>query len=177
MGTAGKAIVELDVDQLITELTKDYLDELLAFYSYWITAQVAEGFHGEELAEHFDEEAKDELGHARKLAERIIELGGSPVVHPKDWEPGAHAPWTAPRVDRSDADGMLQDQIKAERDAITAYNRLAKMTFGKDPVTYALASELLADEVRHEEFLENLLGRRGRAHLEPREHGERERIR
>jgi ferritin-like protein len=31
------------------------------------------------------------------------------------------------------------------------------MTFGKDPVTYALATELLADEVRHEEFLEGLL--------------------
>ena len=38
------------------------------------------------------------------------------------------------------------------------------MTFGKDPVTYALASELLADEVGHEEFLENLLGPRGAKH-------------
>jgi bacterioferritin len=162
VGTAGKAIVELNVEELVRELTKAYLDELLAFYSYWITARVAEGFHGEELSEHFAEEAKDELGHAGKLADRIVELGGSPVVHPKSWEPGAHAPWTAPREDWSDADGMVRDQIKAERDAITAYNRLAKMTFGKDPVTYTLAVDLLADEVRHEEFLENLLGRRAR---------------
>lgn len=159
MGTAGKAIVELNVEDLLQELRKAYLDELLAFYSYWVTARVAEGFHGEELAEHFEDEAKDELGHAGKLVDRIIQLGGEPVVHPKDWEAGAHAPWTAPREDRSDADGMVRDQIKAERDAITAYNRLAKMTFGKDPVTYALATALLADEVRHEEFLENLLGR------------------
>ncbi len=158
MGTKGKAIVELNVEDLVKELTKAYLDELLAFYSYWITEQVAEGFHGEEVAEHFAEEAKDELGHARKLAARIMELGGNPVIHPKQWEAGAHAPWTAPRKDWSDADGMLEDQIKAERDAIEAYNRLAKMTFGKDPVTYALATELLADEVGHEEFLENLLG-------------------
>lgn len=52
-------------------------DELRAVYSHWITALVAEGFHGEELTEHVKEEAKDELGHAEKLANRIIELGGA----------------------------------------------------------------------------------------------------
>ncbi len=131
MGEKGKAIVDLNVDELIGELKKAYLDELLAFYSYWITAQVAEGFHGEELVENFAEEAKDELGHAQRLAQRIVELGGDPVVHPKDWEKGANAPWTAPRADWSDADGMVADQIGAERGAIEAYNRIAKMTCGK----------------------------------------------
>ncbi len=160
MGEKGRAIVEVNVDELIQQLRKAYLDELLAFYSYWITAQVAEGFHGEELTEHFKEEAMDELGHAEKLARRIIELGGDPVVHPREWEAGANGPWTAPRRDWSDADGMVEDQIRAERAAIEAYNRLAKMTFGKDPVTYALATSLLADEVRHEEFLENLVARK-----------------
>lgn len=158
MGEKGRAILELNVDDLINELRKVYLDELLAFYSYWITAQVAEGWHGEELVEHFQEEAKDELGHARKLAARIVELGGDPAIHPRVWEAGANAPWTAPRSDWADADGMVEDQLRAERGAIEAYNRLAKMTFGKDPVTYALATELLADEVRHEEFLESLIG-------------------
>jgi bacterioferritin len=158
MGTTGRAVVDLNVEELIADLKRAYLDELLAFYSYWITAAVAEGFHGEELAEHFVEEAKDELGHARKLAERILELGGNPVVHPKDWEAGANAPWTAPRADWADAEGMIQDQIKAEAGAIRAYHALAQKTFGKDPVTHKLATELLADEVGHEEFLENLLG-------------------
>jgi bacterioferritin len=163
MGEKGRAIVDLNVDALLAELRKAYLDELLAFYSYWITAQVAEGFHGEELVEHFTEEAKDELGHAEKLAQRIVELGGDPVVHPAEWEKGANAPWTAPRKNWSDADGMVEDQIRAERGAIEAYNRIAKMTFGKDPVTYALVTEILRDEVRHEEFLENLIARGSKA--------------
>ncbi|MDR5709539.1 MAG: ferritin-like domain-containing protein [Armatimonadota bacterium] len=162
MGQKGRAIVELDVDQLVQELKKAYLDELLAFYSYWITAQVAEGWHGEELVEHFEQEAREELEHAKKLALRIVELGGDPVVPPKDWEAGANAPWTAPRTDWADADGMVEDQIRAERQAIEVYNRLAKLTFGKDPVTYQLATELLTDEVRHEEFLEALVARRRR---------------
>ncbi len=163
MGTRGKAIVEVDVNELIAQLKRAYVDELLAFYSYWITAQVAEGFHGEELTEHFQEEAKDELGHAGKLAARIVELGGDPIIHPKDWEKGANAAFTAPRADWGDADGMVEDQIKAEAGAIDAYSKLAKLTFGKDPVTYHLATELLADEVGHEEFLENLLGRKRKA--------------
>jgi bacterioferritin len=158
MGTKGRAVVDLNVDELIADLKRAYLDELLAFYSYWITAAVAEGFHGEELSEHFKEEAMEELGHAGKLAARILEIGGNPAVHPKDWEAGANAPWTTPRADWTDANGMVQDQIKAEAGAIDAYNKLAKKTFGKDPVTYALATEMLADEVGHEEFLEGLLG-------------------
>lgn len=162
MGEKGRAIVDLNVGELIAELKKAYLDELLAFYSYWITTQVAEGFHGEELVENFSDEAKDELSHAERLAQRIIELGGDPVVHPKDWEKGANAPWTAPRPDWSDADGMLADQLAAERGAIEVYNRIAKMTFGKDPVTYALVTDFLKDEVGHEEFMEGLLGRRSK---------------
>lgn len=160
MGTKGRSILEVDVNTVINELKKAYLDELMAFYSYWITAIVAEGFHGEELTEHFKQEAMEELGHAEKLANRILELGGDPVVHPKDWEAGANSTFTSPRADRTDAEGMVEDQIKAEAGAIEAYNRLAKLTFGKDPVTYHLATELLADEVRHEEFLENLLGKK-----------------
>ena len=160
MGAKGRQIVDVDLNQLLQELKKAYLDELLAFYSYWVTAIVAEGFHGEEIAEHFKEEAEDELGHARRLAERILQLGGDPVVPPTQWEAGANAPWTAPRADRTDAAGMLMDQLKAEASAIETYNRIARLTFGKDPVTYQLVTELLADEVGHEEFLENLLGRR-----------------
>jgi bacterioferritin len=162
MGRQGRAIVNLNVDDLVAALKKVYVDELLAFYSYWITATVAEGFHGEELTEHFQDEAKDELGHAHKWAKRILELGGDPVVHPKDWEAHANGPWTAPRGDWTDAEGMIDDQIRAERGAIEAYSRLAQETFGKDPVTYLLATEALADEVGHEEFLEGLLGSRTR---------------
>jgi len=158
MGTTGRAIIEVDAQALLTELRKAYLHELLVFCSLWTTAIVAEGFHGEELIEHFKQDALEELGHAEKLANRMLELGGNPVVHPQDWEAGAGSPWIAPRKDFSDAEGMVTDQIKAESAAINHYNEMAKMTFGKDPVTYQLVSELLKDEVGHEEFLENLLG-------------------
>lgn len=161
MGTTGRAVVDLDTGALIAELRRGMLMELQVFYSLWIIAIVAEGFHGEELIEHFKADAVEELGHAEKLANRILELGGNPVVDPGDWAAAAGGPWIPPRKDFSDADGMVADQIKAEAAAIQHYNNIAKMTFGKDPVTYNLITELLADEVGHEEFLENLLGRKG----------------
>jgi len=164
MGTTGRAVVDLDVNALVLELRRGMLMELQVFYSLWMIAIVAEGFHGEELIEHFKADAVEELGHAEKLANRILELGGSPVVDPGDWEAGSGVPWIPPRKDFSDADGMVADQIKAEAAAIQHYNTIAKMTFGKDPVTYNLITELLADEVGHEEFLENLVGRKGAKH-------------
>jgi bacterioferritin len=162
MGTTGRAVVDLDVNALLTDLRRAYLMELQVFYSLWMTAIVAEGFHGEELTEHFKADALEELGHAEKLANRILELGGNPVVDPGDWAAGTGSAWVAPRKDFSDADGMVADQIKSEAAAIQHYNAIAKMTFGKDPVTYALATGLLADEVAHEEFLENLVGPKGK---------------
>jgi bacterioferritin len=158
MGATGREIVDLDVAALLTDLRRAYLMELQTFYSYWLTAVVAEGWHGHELAEEFKTEALEELGHAERLAMRIQELGGDPVVDPGDWAAGAGGPWTAPRRDRSDADGMVTDQIRGEAAAIRHYNAIAKMVFGKDPVTYHLIAEMLADEVGHEEHLESLLG-------------------
>ncbi len=162
MGRTGRSVVDLDVNALLTDLRRAMLMELQTFYSLWMTSIVAEGFHGEELTEHFKADALEELGHAERLANRILELGGDAVVEPGSWAAGAGGPWIAPRKDPSDADGMVADQIKAEAAAILHYNSIAKMTFGRDPVTYALVTDLLADEVRHEEFLENLIGPRGR---------------
>ena len=43
MGTKGRAIVGLDVEQLITVLNKAYADEWLAYYQYWIGAKIIKG--------------------------------------------------------------------------------------------------------------------------------------
>jgi len=159
MGQKGKEMVQLDVNLVLADLRKAYLEELQSFFSYWIASLVARGFEGQEIAEHFQKEAMEELNHARRLAGRMLELGGDPSVAPSQWESGAGSPWVAPRANRADASGMIQDQLMGEREAIQAYHRIAQMTLGKDPVTHFLATQLLADEVGHEEFLEKLLSK------------------
>jgi len=43
MGTKGRGIVGLDVEELITLLRKAFSDEWLAYYQYWIGAKVVRG--------------------------------------------------------------------------------------------------------------------------------------
>ena len=43
MGTKGRAIVGIDVDNLIKVLNKALADEWLAYYQYWVGAKVAKG--------------------------------------------------------------------------------------------------------------------------------------
>ncbi|MFA5260058.1 MAG: ferritin-like domain-containing protein, partial [Candidatus Omnitrophota bacterium] len=85
MGTKGREIVGVDIKKLVELLNKALADEWLAYYQYWAGSKVAvgrmRGIVAEELAEH----ANEELEHANKLADRIIQLGGSPLLNPAQW--------------------------------------------------------------------------------------------
>ena len=88
MGMKGREIVEragVDVDGLIEMLNKAYSDEWLAYYQYWVGAKVVTGTAAPKLIAEMEEHAAEELDHAEKLAKRIIELGGTPILSPEEW--------------------------------------------------------------------------------------------
>ena len=43
MGTKGRSIVGMDVDELLTLLNRAFADEWLAYYQYWLGAKVVKG--------------------------------------------------------------------------------------------------------------------------------------
>ncbi len=51
---------------------------------------------------------------------------------------------------------ILQDSIKGEQCAISTYSSLVDIVKDKDIVTYNMVSQILADEVEHEEDLQAL---------------------
>jgi bacterioferritin len=155
MGTKGKEIVGLEVDNLINLLNKAFADEWLAYYQYWIGAQVAKGpMRGAVVAE-LSEHAQDELKHAGMLTERIIQLGGTPLLDPADWKKLSNCGYDVP--ENPFVKVLLEQNIKGEQCAIDVYNKLATMTRDKDIVTYNMVAEILEDEVEHEEDLQALL--------------------
>ena len=155
MGTKGKEIVKLEVENLINLLNKAFADEWLAYYQYWVGAQVAKGpMRGAVVAE-LTEHAQDELKHAGMLTERIIQLGGIPLLDPADWKKLSNCGYDAP--DNPFVRDILKQNIKGEQCAIEVYNNLLTMTRDKDVVTYNMAAEILKDEVEHEEDLQALL--------------------
>lgn len=159
MGKKGTEIVkDLDVKSVITDLNKAYCDEWLAFYSYWLMAQITTGKGYEDMSEFLEKISKDELEHADELANRIIELGGTPILHPMDIEKNANAAYPKPPKKTDDYDSIIKVVCDAEAGAIDVYNKLANKTINKDHVTYQLACHILSEEVDHEEMFEDLLG-------------------
>lgn len=155
MGTKGREIVDMDVKELSNLLNKAYADEWLAYYQYWIGAKVVKGPLRGAVEAELVEHAKEELEHAEDLAERILQLGGTPLLKPEDWYRQTNCGYDAP--EDPSAKKILEQNIKGEQCAIGVYQKLIDIIHGKDPITYQLVVDILADEVEHEEDLENLL--------------------
>lgn len=154
MGTKGTEIVGLDVKELINLLNKAFADEWLAYYQYWIGAKVTKGPMKDALIAELTQHAADELRHADLVSNRIIQLGGMPILNPQDWFKNTNCGYDAP-VDPY-VGKVLEQNIKGEQCAISVYKKIMDFTFGKDMVTYNLAVQILTDEVEHEEDLQAL---------------------
>jgi bacterioferritin len=98
--------------------------------------------------------AADELRHATMISGRIIQLGGTPILHPGEWLTHSNCGYDAPT--NPDVRAILDQAISGEQCAITTYSNLLELVREKDIVTYDLVSQILADEVEHEEDLQSL---------------------
>jgi bacterioferritin len=155
MGTKGREIVGTDLEELIELLNKALADEWLAYYQYWIGSKVAKGPMRGALVAELIEHANDELRHADMLVERILQLGGTPLLRPEDWYEVTNCGYEAP--DRPYVMALLDQNIKGEQCAIGVYQELVDITKDTDPLTYELALQILTDEVEHEEDLQALV--------------------
>ncbi len=155
MGTKGRAIVGIDVDNLIETLNKALADEWLAYYQYWVGAKVAKGPMRGDVATELLEHATEELGHAELLTDRIIQLGGTPLLKPEDWYKMTNCGYETPEDPYVEV--LLNQNIKGEQCAIDVYQQLTELTKDADPVTYEIVLSILTDEITHEEDLQALV--------------------
>jgi len=157
MGTKDRQIVEasgINLDELITLLKKAYADEWLAYYQYWLGAKVAKGVPKDAVVAELIEHANEELDHADKLADRIIQLGGTPILEPSQWYDMANCKYARP--DNPDIRVLLDQNIRGEQCAIEVYTKLIEFTKDRDQTTYHIVLKILQDEIEHEEDLETL---------------------
>lgn len=154
MGTKGKEIVAMNAAELVGLLNKAFADEWLAYYQYWVGAKVIKGPMKDAVIAELNQHAADELRHAGMLSDRIIQLGGVPIINPQDWFKVTNCGYDAPNDPFVKT--ILGQNIKGEQCAITTYQELGKLIKDKDPVTYDIVLEILKDEVEHEEDLQAL---------------------
>lgn len=154
MGSKGREIVGLDIEELVLELNKAFADEWLAYYQYWLGAKVAKGPMKEAVIAELLQHSLDELRHADMVSLRIIQLGGMPVSSPADWLTQTNCGYDAP-IDPY-VKVLLAQNISGEQCAISVYQRIVELTRGKDDVTFNMALQIMSDEVEHEEDLQSL---------------------
>jgi bacterioferritin len=154
MGTRGTEIVGMDVKELLRLLNAAYASEWLAYYQYWLGAKLIKGPMKDAVAAELNLHATEELAHATLVANRIIQLGGTPILVPAQWSDFSPCAYDAPSDPYV---GTLLDQnIAGEQCAITVYKNLMDVTKDADPVTYNMALGILSQEVEHEEDLQSL---------------------
>ena len=96
----------------------------------------------------------EELGHAKRFADRIKELYG---VVPGSEEFSAEQSYLQPPEEQTDTVHVIRGVIKAETGAIEHYTRIIEETEGVDPVTQDMVTEILHDEQGHRRLFEGFL--------------------
>ena len=154
MGTLARSLVGEDADKLIELLNKALADEWLAYYQYWTGAKVAVGPMRGAVTAELEEHAIEELTHAEMLVERILQLGGTPLLAPSDWYDMTNCGYEAPEDPYVGV--LLEQNIEGEQCAIEAYQELMTFTEAIDRVTYEMVLQIMTDEIEHEEDLQAL---------------------
>jgi len=155
MGDMARRISKTDVGELIKVLNEAYAEEWLAYYQYFLGAKLATGPMRPNIVEEFEEHARQEFEHADLLADRIIELGGTPVLNPDDFSKLAKCKYEPPL--NEDTLSLVKQNLDAERCAIGRYQGICDLTFGKDYQTFKVASHILKEEIEHEQEMEDFL--------------------
>ena len=153
MGKEAIKVSSVDVKKLIKMLNAALSEEWLAYYQYWIGARLMEGPMRSEVEPELLVHANEELNHAVLVVNRIIQLGGTPVINPKDWEKLARCAYDEPSDPYIEV--ILEQNLKGERCAIQRYQEIADFTAGKDHSTHQMAVQILNDELDHENDIES----------------------
>ena len=154
MGQRGREIIGMNIDELLKLLNKAYASEWLAYYQYWVGAKIIKGPMKDAVAAELNLHATEELNHALLLANRIIQLGGTPITNPMEWFKQTPCKYDEPADPYVAV--ILDQNIAGEQCAITSYKNMMDATKDKDMVTYNLALTILEQEVEHEEDLQSL---------------------
>ena len=153
MGKRGLEILGVDSDQLLKLLNEALSEEWLAYYQYWLGARLMEGPMRSEIEPELLIHADQELAHAVLVVDRIIQLGGTPVLTPKDWFSLSKCEYATP--DDPYVATILEQNLEGERCAINRYKMIADFTNGKDHTTHQMATTILNEELEHEQDIED----------------------
>jgi bacterioferritin len=127
--------------------------ELVCVLRYKRHYFMAKGIHSGPVKAEFLQHAAEEQDHADRIAERIVQLGGSPDFSPDGLLSRSHSEY----VEGTTLRDMIEEDLVAERVAIDSYREIAAYFRQFDSTTRRLIEEILAVEEEHADDLAELL--------------------
>ncbi len=139
--------------QIVLQLLGEALaTEIVCVLRYKRHYYTAKGIHARPVAEKFKEHAANEQEHVDEIAERIMQLGGSPDFSPRALGASHTEYRTGDSLKR-----MIEEDLVAERVVIETYGEIIRYLKDGDPTTRRMMEKILADEEEHAEDMANLL--------------------
>ena len=148
--TAGYAADRIAVLKMLNEALAT---EIVCVLRYRRHHFMARGIHARNPADEFLIHANEELGHADRLAERIVQLGGEPDFDPDGLSTRSHAEYVAAGT----LVEMIRENLVAERIAVDSYREMIQYLGNDDPTTGQLLRDILLVEEKHADELAGLL--------------------
>ncbi|GAB3384089.1 MULTISPECIES: ferritin-like domain-containing protein [Massilia] len=144
---------QADRDAVIAMLNDALATELLCVLRYKRHYYTVSGPNTGHIKAEFLEHAQQEQDHADRIAERIVQLNGSPNFNPATLTARSHAEYD----DSDDVQAMIRADLIAERVAIESYRQMIAAIGDKDPTTRALLVDIMAVEEEHADDMRDLL--------------------
>jgi len=142
-----------DRDAVVGILNEALATEIVCVLRYKRHFFMAAGLPSQSIADEFRQHAAEEQEHADRIAQRIVQLGGSPDLSPAGMLTRSHSEY----VEGETLVDMVQEDLVAERIAIDTYRDVIRYLGDDDPTSRRMLEEILATEEEHAEDLVSLL--------------------
>jgi len=127
--------------------------ELLCVLRYKRHYHTATGLANIPIKAEFLQHAQEEQAHADQIAERIVQLNGTPDFDPSTLAQRSHAEYD----ESTDIRDMIRANLVAERVAVESYRQMIEKIGDVDPTTTLLLTRILAQEQEHADEMRDLL--------------------
>ena len=144
---------QADREAVIQMLNDALATELLCVLRYKRHYYTVSGAGNAAVKAEFLEHAVQEQEHADQIAERIVQLNGSPNFNPATLTARSHAEYD----ESTDVQAMIRANLIAERVAIESYRQMIEVIGDKDPTTKQMLITIMAVEEEHADDMRDLM--------------------
>ena len=158
MGKAGVGLIKgIDVEEIVDRLDSYYCYNLVVMHFSYALHNRLEGQAAYLLGNELEENAEQSLKAARKLADRIGELGGAVSADPTLFvERSPLGEFSLP-ASNSEVGIILGFVLERIRMIVGEYEAFLERVRGRDEISYLLVLDLLKEQVARESEIEAAL--------------------